>query len=76
MTSMTNNLATEQRKTPYNSNYPKGGVSCSKDRFVVIRTLDFQIKFCGQSPAPRVATKRYVIAPWTNRVSIFSEITS
>jgi hypothetical protein len=38
-------------KTPYNSTYPKGGVSCSKDSFVVNQTLVFQIKFCGKSPA-------------------------
>ncbi len=45
-------------KTAYNSTYPKGGVSCSKDSFVVNETLVFQIKFCGKSPALRVAAKR------------------
>ncbi len=45
-------------KTPYNSTYQKGGVSCSKDSFVVIQTLVFQIKFCGKSPTLRVAAKR------------------
>ena len=49
----------DERKTPYNSTYPKGGVSCSKDSFVVNQTLVFQIKFCGKSPALRVAAKRY-----------------
>jgi hypothetical protein len=44
---------------PHNSTYPKGGVSCSKDSFVVNQTLVFQIKFCGKSPALRVAAKRY-----------------
>jgi hypothetical protein len=39
----------------HNSTYPKGGVSCSKDSFVVNQTLVFQIKFCGKSPALRVA---------------------
>ncbi len=48
-----------QRKTPYNSTYPKGGVSCSKDSLVVNESLVFQIKFCGESPALRVAAKRY-----------------
>ena len=48
-----------ERKTAYNSTYPKGGVSCSKDSFVVKQTLVFQIKFCGKSPALRVAAKRY-----------------
>jgi hypothetical protein len=45
---------------PHNSTYPKGGISCSKDSFVVNQTLVFQIKFCGKSPALRVAAKRYV----------------
>jgi hypothetical protein len=48
-----------KRKTPYKSAYPKGVVSCSKDSFVVNQTLAFQIKFCGKSPALRVAAKRY-----------------
>jgi len=42
-----------------NSTYPKGGVSSSKDSFVVNQTLVFQINFCGKSPALRVAAKRY-----------------
>jgi hypothetical protein len=46
-------------KTAYNSTYPKGGVSCSKDSFVVNGSFVFQIKFCGKSPALRVAAKRY-----------------
>ena len=46
-------------KPTANSTYPKGGVSCSKDSFVVNGTLVFQIKFCGKSPALRVAAKRY-----------------
>ena len=48
------------KKRPHNSTYPKGGVSCSKDSFVVNQTLVFQIKFWGKSPALRVAAKRYV----------------
>ena len=47
------------KTTGYNSTYPKGGVSCSKDSFVVNKTLVFQIKFCGKSPALRVAANRY-----------------
>jgi hypothetical protein len=43
-----------------NSTYPKGGVSCSKESFVVNGTLVFQIKFCGKSPALRVAAKRFL----------------
>jgi hypothetical protein len=38
--------------------YPKGGVSCSKESIVVKQTLVYRIKFCGKSPAFRVATKR------------------
>jgi len=50
----------QTRKAAHNSTYPKGGVSFSKDSFVVNQTLVFQIKFCGKSPALRVAAKRYV----------------
>ena len=46
----------EQRR--HNSTYPKGGFSCSKDSLVVNQTLVFQIKFCGKSPALRVAANR------------------
>ena len=45
--------------TGANSSYPKGGFSCFKDSFVVNRTLVFQIKFCGKSPALRVAANRW-----------------
>ena len=48
-----------QESTGGNSTYPKGGVLCSKDSFVVDQTLVFQIKFCGKSPALRVAANRY-----------------
>ena len=48
------------KKTTPNSTYPKGGVLCSKDSLVVNQTLVFQIKFCGKSPALRVAAKRYL----------------
>ncbi|MGB5032751.1 MAG: hypothetical protein WBO76_11580 [Saprospiraceae bacterium] len=47
-----------ERKTTANSTYPKGGVSCSKDSFVINQTIVFQIKFCGKSPALRVAANR------------------
>lgn len=49
----------KDRKTAGNSTYPKGGDSCSKDSFMVNETLVFQIKFCGKSPALRVAAKRW-----------------
>jgi hypothetical protein len=48
-----------ERIAAYNSTYPKGGFSCSKDSFVVNGSLVFQIKFCGKRPALRVAAKRY-----------------
>jgi len=38
-----------------NSSYPKGGVSHSKESFVVGGSLVFQVKFCGKSPALRAA---------------------
>ena len=46
----------EQRR--HNSTYPKGGFSCSNYSFEVIGSLVFQIKFCGKSPALRVAANR------------------
>jgi hypothetical protein len=55
---MDNRATTDKTPAP-NSTYPKGGVSFSKDSFVVNQTLVFQIKFCGKSPALRVAAKRY-----------------
>jgi len=48
-----------RRKATHNSTYPKGGVSCPKDSFVGNQTLVFQIKFCGENPALRVAAKRW-----------------
>jgi len=53
--------ATVDRRPAGNSTYPKGGVSCFKDSFVVNQTLVFQIKFCGKSPALRVAAKRQAV---------------
>jgi hypothetical protein len=53
------NITTDEKEhRTDNSTYPKGGVSCSKESFVVKETLVFQIKFCGKSPALRVAAKR------------------
>ena len=59
-----------------NSTYPKGGVSCSKDSFVVNQTLVFQIKFCGKSPALRVAAKRYLPPPRHHTRKEIQQITS
>jgi hypothetical protein len=47
-----------KRKPAANSTYPKGGFSCSIDSFVFNQSSVFQIKFCGKSPALRVAAKR------------------
>ncbi len=49
---------TQEKQRTANSTYPKGGVSCSKDSFVVNGSLVFQIKFCGKNSALRVAAKR------------------
>jgi hypothetical protein len=56
---MNSDTTTKNEQRRHNSTYPKGGVLCSKDSFVVNQTLVFQIKFCGKSPALRVAAKRY-----------------
>ncbi len=56
---MNEQTATEKEQRRHNSTYPKGGVSCSKDSFVVNQTFVFQIKFCGENPALRVAAKRW-----------------
>ena len=48
----------KQKQQTANSTYPKGGVSCSKDSFVVTRTFVLLMHICGESPALRVAAKR------------------
>jgi hypothetical protein len=50
---------TTEISTACNSTYPKCGVSCSKDSFVVDGKFVFQIKLRGNTPALRVAAKRY-----------------
>jgi hypothetical protein len=50
-------LGRTTKTTGYNSTYPKGGVSCSKDSLVVNQILVFQIKFCGKSPPPSGSCK-------------------
>jgi len=52
---MDSRTTTEKEQRRHNNTYPKGGVSCSKDSFVVNGSLVFQIKFCGKNPALRVA---------------------
>ena len=51
---------TRNRASNVYSIYTKGRVSCSKDSFVDNGSLVFQIKFCGKSPALRVAAKSYI----------------
>ena len=47
------------KKTPAaNSTYPKGGVSCFEDTFVVAESSVLRMKFSGKNPALRVAAKR------------------
>lgn len=52
-----NNELTKQRKAV--STFPKGGVSCSDDSFVIRQTLVFQINFSGITPALRVVAKHW-----------------
>ncbi|MCZ2131578.1 MAG: hypothetical protein LC116_00055, partial [Bacteroidetes bacterium] len=47
----------EQRTA--NSTYPKGGVSCSADSFVVAESSVLRMKFSAKNPALRVAANRY-----------------
>jgi hypothetical protein len=52
-----------RRRAAHNSTCPKGGVSCSKDSFVVNQTLVFhpeniRDKFCGKSLAHRQSANR------------------
>ncbi len=53
-------VKTSRIKTVPKSTFAIGGVSCFVDNFEVNQTLVFQIKFCGKSPALRVAAKRYM----------------
>ena len=50
---------TEIESRPHNSTYPKGGVSCFEDTFVVAESSVLRMKFSGKNPALRVAAKRY-----------------
>jgi hypothetical protein len=53
------NRATTDRTPAANSTYPKGGVSCFADSFVVAESSVLRMKFSGKNPALRVAAKRY-----------------
>ena len=58
-TTLVGRATTEKEGQTHNSTYPKGGISSSKDSLVVNGSLVFQIRFCGKSPALRVAANRY-----------------
>ncbi len=55
---MTTNTTEKEAHTP-NSTYPKGGVSCFADSFVVAESSVLRMKFSGKNPALRVAANRY-----------------
>ena len=44
-----------------NSTYPKGGFSCFADSLVQTESLVLRMKFCGKSPALRVAANRQAV---------------
>lgn len=51
---------TRNKRSPvHNSSYPKGGVSCFADSFVIAESSVLLMKFSRKNPALRVATKRY-----------------
>ena len=56
---MTRETLNDIEEYSHNSTYPKGGASCSADTFVGIKSSVLRMKFCGKSPALRVAAKRY-----------------
>ena len=49
----------EGRKTPYNSTFAIGGVSCSADSFVVTESAVLRMNICAEKPAHRKSAKRY-----------------
>lgn len=50
----------KEARTVY-STYPKGGVSCSADGFVVAESSVLRMKLSAKNPALRVAAKRYAL---------------
>jgi hypothetical protein len=47
-----------RKRAANNSTYPKGGVSCFADSFLVAESSVLRMKFIGKNPALRVAAKR------------------
>ena len=58
---MTRETLSDIEEYSHNSTYPKGGVSCFVDTFVQAESSVLRMKFCGESPALRVAAKRQVV---------------
>jgi hypothetical protein len=50
---------TRKIKTPHNSTFAIGGVSCTADSFVLAESFMLRIKFSGEKPAHRQSAKRY-----------------
>jgi len=48
-----------ERKTPANSTFAIGGVSCSAYNFVVTGSSGLRINICAKNPAHRKSAKRY-----------------
>lgn len=46
------------RKTPYNSRFAIGWVSCSADSFVVAESSVLRINICAEKPAHRKSANR------------------
>ena len=57
-TTLDSQTKTEKEGRTHNTGLAKVAVHYSADTFVVNQTLVFQIKFCGKSPALRVAANR------------------
>lgn len=49
---------TSKRKAGYNSTYPKGGISFSKDSFEVNQNLVLRVNICAEKPAHHQSAKR------------------
>jgi len=54
-----NNKRNKSNTLAANNSYPKGGVSCSKDSFVVAESSVLRTNFCAEKPAHRQSAKRY-----------------
>jgi len=52
-------MTTEERKTPNNSTYSKGGFPCFADCFVVTESSVLRMKFSGKNHSLRVGANRW-----------------